>query len=131
MSEDEKAKAEQAERAGAALRGHFESVDPDYPGFFELPHPFLDRHMKLWWAFGVEPLKALSTFDFDFYDGEWKAAVELIQKYGKWSVDGVPEGDLDGDNVPSKVKAWALQEASAYIYPLLPFSIRRKLLGIM
>ena len=103
----------------------------DYPGCFTLPDPFLDRHMKVWWEVAINPLKKLSEFDFAFYDGEWRAAVKLIKDYGKWDVEGVPIGDLDTDGVPSIVKSWVMQEASSYIYPFLPYNIKRKMLGIM
>ena len=99
--------------------GHFESELDDYPGFFELPHPFLDRHMKLWWKEAIEPLKGVTRLDYAFYDGEWNAAIKLIREHGKWSIDGVPIGDLESDGVPSVVKAW-VKEAAEYIYPFLP-----------
>ena len=134
MSDDEKAeeaKREEAERKKAAKRGHFISTLEDYPGFFELPHPFLDRHMKLWWKSAIDPLNTLTPLDFDFYDGEWTAAVSLIQKYGEWAVENVSEGDLESDEaMPSVVKAWVMRQASSYIYPFLPQSIQRRLLGI-
>ena len=133
MSEKEKAIAEkvEADRVEAARHGHFESVLEDYPGYFELPNPFLDRHMKVWWTMAITPLGPLTDLDFEFYDGEWKAAVELITKFGKWAVDGVPEGDLDSDNVPSDVKAWVMLVGSLYIFPKLPIRIQRKMFGNM
>ncbi len=137
MSDDEKAIAEQAEveqleaKQEAARRGHFESILEDYPGYFELPFPFLDRHMKVWWEMAITPLGSLTDLDFERYDGEWKAAVELIKKFGKWAIDSVPEGDLDTDNVPSDVKAWVMLAGSLYIFPKLPRSIQRKLFGTM
>jgi hypothetical protein len=109
--------------------GHFESELEDYPGYFELPHPFLDRHMKLWWLHAMEPLKGLGRLDFDFYDADWKAAVELITQYGTWSIKAVPVGDLKSDGVPSAVKAWVMQQASEYIYPFLPLKMRVAALG--
>jgi hypothetical protein len=100
--------------------GHFDSELEDYPGYFELPHPFLDRHMQLWWKHAIEPLKGLSRLDFEFYDAEWLAAVKLITEYGTWAVKAVPTGDLSSDSVPSAVKAWVMQKTSEYIYPFLP-----------
>ena len=135
MSDDEKVKVKEAEaekkRAELAKLGHFECALCDYPGYFKLPNPFLDRHMKIWWEVAVNPLKKLSEFDWAFYDGEWQAAVELIRDFGEWEIEGVPAGDLTTDGVPAIVKAWVMQEANAYIYPFLPYNIRRKMLGIM
>ena len=133
MSEDEKAKAEraEAERVEAARRGHFESVLEDYPGYFELPFPFLDRHMKVWWKLAISPVETLSEYEYAYYTCDWNEAVELITKYGKWTVDGVPEGDLDTDNVPSDVKSWVMMAASLYIVPKLPISLQRKKFGTM
>ena len=113
MSEDEKADEQ-------VKPGHFESELADYPGHFELPHPFLERHMKLWWKEAIEPLKGLSRLDYEFYDGEWGAAVKLIREYGTWSVEAVPVGDLESDGIPSIVKAWVLKDSAEYIYPFLP-----------
>ena len=120
-------------------KGHFDSTCRleqfpalvDYPGYFTLPSPFLDRHTKVWWEIAINPLKKLSEFDFAFYDGEWQAAIKLILEFGEWEVEGVPVGDLTTDSVPAIVKSWVMQEASTYIYPFLPFNIRRKILGIM
>jgi hypothetical protein len=128
MSENEQTEAEkvEADRLEASRRGHFESVLEDYPGYFELPFPFLDRHMKVWWTLAIDPLKSLTPLDFEYYDGEWKAAVALIKKSGKWAVDGVSKDDLDSDNVPSDVKAWVMLVGSLYIYPKLPISVQRK-----
>jgi hypothetical protein len=120
MAEDEKVQP-----------GHFESSLEDYQGYFELPHPFLERHMKAWWEVAITPLKNLTQLDYEFYDGEYRGAVKLIAQHGKWAVDALPVGDLDTDSVPSEVKAWIMQEASAYIYPFLPPSIRLKMSGIM
>ncbi len=133
MSDDEKAIAEQAEadRLEESRRGHFESVLEDYPGYFELPFPFLDRHMKVWWEMAITPLGKLTDLDFERYDGEWKAAVKLIKEFGKWAIDGVPEGDLDTDNIPSEVKQWVMLAGSLYIFPKLPISIQRKLFATM
>ena len=104
--------------------GHYDSKGrdglEDYPGYFELPHPFLDRHIKLWWKEAIEPLNGLSRLDYAFYDGEWDAAVKLIRDHGKWEVDAVPIGDLESDGVPSIVKSWVMKEAADYIYPFLP-----------
>jgi hypothetical protein len=135
MSDDEK--VEPCE--DNAKKGYFDSgcrleLFPalvDYPGHFTLPNPFLDRHTKVWWEIAINPLKKLSEFDFAFYDGEWQAAIKLNLEYGEWDIEGVPVGDLTTDSVPAIVKAWVMQEASSYIYPFLPFNIRRKILGIM
>ena len=134
MSDDEK--VEPCE--DKASKGHFESecrieLYPgmvDYPGYFELPYPFLDRHTRVWWEVAINPLKKLSDFDWAFYDGEWKAAVKLIREHGKWEIEGVPVGDLTTDGVPAIVKAWVMQEASLYITGFLPFRLRLKMSAI-
>ena len=110
--------------------GYFESEIDDYPGSFTLPHPFLERHMRAWWEKAITPLKGLNTLDYAFYDGEWQAAVELINQFGKWNVDGVAVGDLDTDGVPMVVKSWVMQEVSDYVYPFLPPKLRLKVYGI-
>jgi hypothetical protein len=110
--------------------GHFDSELDDYPGYFELPHPFLDRHMRVWWKHAIEDVKGLGSLDFELYDGEWKGLVALVERHGKWAVEGVPVGDLASDGVPMVVKSWAMQEADNYIYPFLPLRIRLKLSGI-
>ncbi len=137
MSDDEKAIAEQAEveqleaKQEEARRGHFESVLEDYPGYFELPHPFLDRHMKVWWKLAIDPRDNWTPLDFEYYDGEYKAAVKLITEFGKWAVKGVPKGDLDSDNMPSDVKSWVMLVGSLYIFPKLPISVQRKMFETM
>ena len=144
MSKKEQTEAEKAEeqeqlRKELADKGQFDSgyrleLYPalvDYPGHFKLPHPFLDRHTRVWWEVAINPLKKLSEFDFEFYDGEWQAAVKLISDHGEWAVDGVPVGDLETDSIPAIVKAWVMQEASLYIYPFLPYKIRLKVSGLM
>ena len=103
----------------------------DYPGYFTLPYPFLDRHTRIWWELAITPVKKLSDFDFAFYDGEWKAAVKLIREHGEWEIEGVPVGDLETDNVPAIVKAWVMQEASLYISGFLPFRLRLKMSATM
>lgn len=108
----------------------FESPLEDYPGSFGLPDPFLAKHVKAWWSLAVEPLKGVSRFDFEFYDGEWKAVVELIQKWGAWNVEGVPPGDLLTDDVPAAVQSWVMKEADGYIYPFLPPKALLRQLGI-
>ncbi len=112
--------------------GHFKSELDDYPGFIELPHPFLDRHMRVWWEHAIQGVKNLTGMDFDLYDGEWKAIVALLDGgHGKWAIEGVPQGDLLTDGMPSAVKSWAMQETSKYIVPFLPSRIRLKMLGIL
>lgn len=111
--------------------GHFDSNLDDYPGFFELPHPFLDRHMKLWWKEAIEPLKGLTRLDYAFYDGEWSAVVALIQGHGKWEIEGIPVGDLESDSVPSIVKAWVTKEASEYISRFLSPRMSLAIAGII
>lgn len=120
-----------ADKQAEKRPGRFESSLDDYPGYFELPHPFLERHMRAWWQEAIDPLKNLTHLDFEYYNGEYKAAVRLIREFGVWVVDNVALGDLDTDGAPSEVKAWIMAEAAEYIYPFLPHSIRRKLLGIM
>ncbi len=137
MSDDEKAIAEQAEveqleaKQEAARRGHFESVLDDYPGYFELPYPFLDRHMKIWWEMAITPRDKWTPLDFEYHHIEYEAAVELITKFGKWAIDDVPKGDLDSDNMPSAVKAWVMLAGSLYIFPKLPISVQRKMFETM
>ena len=137
MSDDEKAIAEQAKveqleaKQEAARRGHFESVLEDYPGYFELPFPFLDRHMKVWWKLAVKPREQGNPLAFEYYHGEYEGIVKLIKEFGEWAVDSVPEGDLDSDNVPSEVKAWVVLAGSLYIFPKLPRSIQRKMFETM
>jgi hypothetical protein len=143
MSDDEKVKAEEAEAEKACeekvKRGYFDSecrleVFPgmvEYPGYFELPYPFLDRHTQVWWELAISPVKKLSEFDFAFYDGEWQAAIKLISDFGAWEIEGVPVGDLTTDGVPAIVKAWVMQEASLYISSFLPFRLRLKMSAIM
>ncbi len=104
--------------------GHFESELEDYPGSFELPHPFMERHMRLWWQHAMEPLKALDQLDFEFYNADWLGAVELIKQYGSWDIKAVAPADLGTDNVPSLVKAWVQTEADNYIFPFLPLRMR-------
>ncbi len=108
-----------------------ESQLEDYPGEFGLPEPFLDRHMRAWWEVAIEPLTGMSGMEFDFYDAEWKGAVQLIREYGKWDVKikGVSLGDLNTDSVPSEVKTWVMEETSAYVYPFLPFKAKVRLAG--
>ena len=102
----------------------------EYPGSFGLPAPFLERHMRVWWAKAITPLKGVSTLDYAFYDGEWQAAIDLIQQFGEWNIDGVAVGDLSSDGVPMAVKSWVMQEVSEYVYPFLPPKLRLKALGI-
>ena len=135
MSDDEK--VEPCEEK--VKNGHFDSecrldLFPglvDYPGYFTLPNPFLDRHTHVWWELAISPVKKLSEFDFAFYDGEWQAAIKLIADFGEWEVEGVPIGDLATDGVPAIVKAWVMQEASLYIGNFLPFRLRLKMSAIM
>lgn len=108
----------------------FTSELEQYPGSFSLPDPFLDRHMRVWWEKAITPLKKLSTVDFEYYDGEWQAAVDLITQFGAWDVEGMPIGDLTSDSVPMSVKNWVMQEAANHIYPFLPLGVKRRLLGI-
>ena len=108
----------------------FESSLDGFPGSFSLPDPFLDRHVKAWWALAIAPLKGLSRFDYEFYDGEWAAAVELITKFGQWAVDDVPVGDLSTDSVPAAVKTWVTREVDGYVYPFLPPKVLLNQLGI-
>ncbi len=137
MSDDEKAIAEQAEvdeleaKQEAARRGHFEIVLDDYPGYFELPFPFLDRHMKVWWKLAIDPRDQWTPLDFAYHHCEYEAAVKLIKEFGKWAIDGVPAGDLDSDNMPSDVKAWVMLAGSLYIFPKLPISVQRKMFETM
>jgi hypothetical protein len=111
--------------------GHFTSELDDYPGTFNLPHPFLDRHMRVWWQIAIRDIQGMSEADFAVYDAEWKAAVELIRQFGAWDIDNVPVGDLDSDSVPMAVKQWVIEVADIYIYPFLPPRIRRRVRGIM
>jgi len=98
----------------------FDSSLESFPGSFELPNPVLDRHVKAWWSKAIKPLQGLGRFDFEFYDAEWLAAIELITLYGKWNIDGVAIGDLSTDSVPAAVKSWVTGEVASYIYPFLP-----------
>lgn len=108
----------------------FTSELDDYPGTFSLPDPFLDRHMRVWWEKAIKPLKGLSQLDYEYYDGEWQAAVELIEKFGAWAVEDVPIGDLGSDAVPMSVKAWVMGVTSDHILPFLPPRIKLRALGI-
>ena len=109
----------------------FESELDDYPGFFTLPSPFTDTHMRVWWKHAIAPLKELSRLDYETYDGEWAALVELIREYGEWSIKAVPPGDLDKGAMPMAVKAWAMEVGALYIYPFLPPKARRLALVTM
>lgn len=100
-----------------------------YPGSFELPEPFLERHLKVWWKKAIEPLSGRGKYDYEFYDPEWDGIVSLITGFGKWDVENVPVGDLQTDGVPMAVKVWVMEVSSAYIYPFLPPRAKLKILG--
>ncbi len=51
----------------------------DYPGCFTLPDPFLDRHMREWWAAAFLQRKGIDVLDYDYAECEWKAVVALIR----------------------------------------------------
>ena len=135
MSDDEQVTACEDE----AAKGHFDSscrlelypTMVDYPGYFELPYPFLDRHTRVWWEIAINPLDKRSDNDWAFYSGEWLAAVKLIKDYGDWAIDSVPIGILDTDEVPAIVKSWVMWEASKYISGFLPPRLRLKISAIM
>jgi hypothetical protein len=107
----------------------FESELDAYPGYFMLPDPFLERHMRTWWTFAVEKLKGVGQLEFEFFDSEWHAAIALIMNYGEWDVVGVPIGDIQTDSVPMDVKKWVMEATSNYVYPFLPGPMLRKAFG--
>lgn len=83
--------------------------------------------MKVWWQNAVTALKEVTRADYEFYDGEWNALVELVTQFGAWDIEGVPVGDLTTDGVPMAVKTWAMEKANEYITPFL--TPRMKLLA--
>lgn len=109
--------------------GRFVSEIPGYPGHFSLPHPFLDRHMRLWWQTAFEDVRDVSRIEYEAYNAEWNAAAALIRDFGEWSIENVPPGDLDTDNVPMVVKTWVMAKASEYVYPFLMPKQKRLALG--
>ena len=109
--------------------GYFESEIDEYPGYFSLPHPFLDRHMRAWWDAAFEQKKGMVELDYDYAECEWKAVAKLIREFGEWKIEGIPAGDLDGGGMVMDVKKWVMLEADNYIYPFLPPNRLRKVVG--
>ena len=87
--------------------------------------------MKLWWSKAIAPLADVTRLDYEYYDGEWLAAVALIRDFGEWKVKDVAVGVLDSDEVPSAVKGWVTAKADEYIYPFLPPKMLRLILATM
>lgn len=119
----------EAKAGGENKPGYFVSELDEYPGWFQLPHPFLNRHIKVWWDIAVKPTKTLDRFDLEMYRGDYDAAVRLIRDYGEWHVDGVTLADLEGEDVPAAVFKWVSDAASGYIFPFLPFNMLRRAYG--
>lgn len=111
--------------------GRFKSELADYPGYFDLPYPFMNSHVKIWFADAITPLKGLTKLDYAYYEGEWEAAVKLITEYGDWQVEGVKVGELTTGDIPAAVSSWVLGEVSAYVIPFLPPKLRLLASGIL
>jgi len=115
--------------ADKEAKGRFECSLEGYGGFFELPYPFLDRHMRTWWKVAMEDDEREGAYAYSTHDREWLASVELIERFGKWAVDGVPVGDLKSDGVPMAVKVWVTKEVDGYVFPFLMPSMLRLLVA--
>lgn len=112
-------------------RGYFESEFDAYPGHFQLPHPFLDRHMRAWWDSVFEQRKGIDVLDYDYAEFEWSAYVLLIREHGVWEIENVPIGDIDSGGMPMVVKVWVIQEASNYLVPFWPRNRLPAMSGIL
>jgi hypothetical protein len=86
--------------------------------------------MRVWWSKAIADTQGKTAAEFELYDAEWIAAVELITQFGAWNVDGVPVGDLLTDGVPMVVKTWVAEEVDEYVYPFLPARIKLRMRGI-
>lgn len=106
---------EEKEFSALGDEGKFVSPFPNYPGYIQLPYPFMGRHYKLW-------LRASRSHAKDAEDdidklpafGEWAGAVALILK---WAIEGVPEQDVSqsGDNVPVELQVWVRETIGEYL----------------
>ena len=99
--------------------GRFVSELDSYPGHFSFPYPLQALHMRLWWKIFVVDAGDIARINYEAYNAEWQAYVTLIRDHGEWSIENVPPGDLDTDNMPAEVQAWVMLKGNEYIYPFL------------
>lgn len=100
--------------------GKFESPFDAYPGYIQLPHPFLGIHYKKWLAEmhqdvdhqknGID-IDALPVFI------EWKAAFVITEIH----LDNLSMVDVDkvGDSVPLEIQTWIRECVNAYTSEIL------------
>lgn len=95
--------------------GRYDSPIPDYPGYIQLPYPFMGRHYKAWLKETrkvmdgkPEEVDSLPAF------AEWAGAIALVEKF---AIEGISSADFtrDGDNVPMIVQQWIKTAIACYL----------------
>lgn len=95
--------------------GRYDSPIPEYPGFIQLPYPFMGRHYKAWMKAtravldaAPEEIESLPTF------AEWAGATVLVEKF---QLEGLSNATLrgDGDDVPMIVQQWIKTAIASYL----------------
>ena len=94
-------------------------------GYIQFPHPFMVRHMRVWWETAVSAVAEKTRVDWTVTEAEWSAARTLILDYGQWAIDGISVGDVRDDNLPAALLTFVVEKADEYITPFLPSAMRR------
>jgi hypothetical protein len=99
--------------------GRFESPLEAYPGYVQLPYPFMLDHLKAYWEVAIKPLADLRPIDWGYWQGPLDGVILLIADYGEWAIKGVAFGDVKEGKIPLEVSQLLLTIGRDYITPQL------------
>lgn len=96
--------------------GRYDSPITAYPGFIELPFPFMGRHYKAWLKATRAVMNNSKADEVDSLPAfaEWAGAVALVTKF---AIEGLSASEftVDGDNIPMIVQQWIKTAIASYL----------------